>query len=155
MENIPGAFLRDVQIPTQLMRGNTLLMAADKIHCHEPFLQREFGILKDSTNKAGETLMAITTLELVIPIGTCIDMDGATERTNYHFMPTLFSNEITVAFLAIEMVSKCNDGVEVFEFKFHSLGIFIYLYLKTMVFLRKSPDFFVWTSIIYEDLGVN
>ena len=34
-------------------------------------------------------------------------------------------------------------------------GISIYLYLKTIVFLHKSPSFSCWTSIFYEIIGVN
>lgn len=57
-------------------------MAADEIDVHELFLQRQFRVLKDGSDKAGESFMTITTLELIVPILADKDMSRAAERTD-------------------------------------------------------------------------
>ena len=54
LKHIPSRCLGDMDVAAQLMGGNALLMAADKVHGHKPLDEREFGVLKDCTDKAGE-----------------------------------------------------------------------------------------------------
>lgn len=130
-------------------------MATDKIHSHEPFLKGEFSILKDSSYKAGETFLTISTFELIITIGTSIDMYGATMGTNNDFTPTLFSNKVTATFIAIEMANERDERVKMCKFKFHSSRYCIYLYLDNGSFLQNNPGFLSWISIIYLRFSVN
>ena len=81
-------------------------MAADKVHSHKPLLQRKFGVLKDGSHKAGETLVAMSTLELIVPITALIDMGAAAERAHYHLAPTLLGDEVTATLVTIEMVDE-------------------------------------------------
>ena len=130
-------------------------MATDKIHSHEPFLKGEFSILKDSSYKAGETFLTISTFELIIPIGTSIDMYGATMRANNDFPPALFSNEITATFIVVKVTNKRDKRIKMCKFQFHSSRYCIYLYLDNGSFLQKNPGFLSWISIIYLRFSVN
>ena len=127
MENEPRGFLRDINVSAQLTRGNAFLVAADKVHSHKPLLQRQFGVLKDSSHKAGETLVAVSTLELIVPITTFVDMGASAERTHYHLSPTLLGNEITATLVVIEMVDEGDKGIEVFKCKSRSSRYFYLL----------------------------
>lgn len=51
LQHVPCACLGDVEVTAQLMGGNTLLMAADKVHGHEPLDKRQLGILEDCANE--------------------------------------------------------------------------------------------------------
>lgn len=59
------------------------------VHCHTPLLKWEFDIVEDCTYKIGETLLAVSTFELIIPIGAYISMDSSTERTSHKECSTL------------------------------------------------------------------
>ena len=48
------------------MTANTLLVAADKIHSNEPLDEWQLCILKDSTDKTREVLVAFSTVETSI-----------------------------------------------------------------------------------------
>lgn len=103
-------------------------MGRDKIHNHKPLLKREFGVLKDSTNKARETLVTLTTLELIIPVGASIYVLASTERANHFTVPTLLSDEVTATLVRVEVVSEGDKGVEVLKFKIHRLSLrFLYI----------------------------
>ena len=88
-------------------------MATDKVHSHEPLLQREFGILKDSPYKARKPFVAMTAFELVISVTTDIDMLTTTERANHLRTPSLFGDEITAAFVRVEVADKRDERIEV------------------------------------------
>ena len=66
----------------------------------------EFGIVENSTYKTRETLLAISTFELVVSIGTYVSMGTSTERANYITTPTLLSDEITATLVRIEVIGK-------------------------------------------------
>ena len=72
MENEPSGFLSDVDIPCQLSRRYTLLVAADKIHSHKPLNQGYLGVLEDSTygNSEGAVAMGAD----IFPILACVTM---------------------------------------------------------------------------------
>ena len=120
MEDEPRSFLSHINVTAQLTGGNALLVAADKVHSHKPLLQRQLGILKDGSHKAGETLMAMGTLELIVTVATLIDMGATAERAHYHLAPTLLGDEITATLVVIEMVDEGDKGIEVFKCKSHS-----------------------------------
>jgi hypothetical protein len=103
-------------------------VAADKVHSHKPLLQRKFGVLKDGSHKAGETLVAMGTLELIVPVTALIDMGAAAERAHYHLTPTLLGDEITATLVVIEMIDEGDKGIEMFKCKSHSSS---YLYTYT------------------------
>ena len=103
-------------------------MAADKVHSHKPFLQRKFGVLKDGSHKAGETLVAMDTLELIVPVTALIDMGASAERAHYHLAPTLLGDEVTATLVVVEMVDEGDKGIEVFKCKSHSSRYF-YLFI--------------------------
>ncbi len=131
-------------------------MAADKVHSHKPFLQRKFGVLKDGSHKAGETLVAMGTLELIVPVTAFVDMGAFAERPNNHLAPTLLGDEITATLVIVEVINERNKGNEMFKCKSHSLKVFTsYLYLKTMGIFQKVLRFSRWTSIFYGIIGVN
>ena len=127
MEDEPRGFLRHINVAAQLTGGNALLMAADKVHSHKPLLQRQFGVLKDGSDKAGETLVAVSTLELIVPITTFVDMGASAERTHYHLSPTLLGDEIAATLIIVKMIDKGDKGVEMFKCKSHSPRYFYLL----------------------------
>jgi len=128
MEDEPRGFLCNINVTTQLTGGYALLVATDKIHSHEPLLQGQFGILKDSSDKAGETLVAMGTLELIVPVTALIDMGASAERAHYHLSPTLLGDEIAATLVIVEMIDEGDKGIEVFKCKSHSSS---YLYTYT------------------------
>ena len=102
-------------------------MAADKVHSHKPLLQRQFGVLKDGSHKAGETLVAMGTLELIVTVTTLVDMGASAERAHYHLAPTLLGYEITATLVIVKMIGKGDKGVEMFKCKSHSPRYFYLL----------------------------
>lgn len=155
IEDEPRGFLRHINVAAQLTRGNALLVAADKVHSHKPLLQRQFGVLKDGSHKAGETLVAMGTLELIVTITALIYMGATAERAHYHLAPTLLGDEVTATLVTVEMVDEGDKGIEMFKCKSHSLKVFTsYLYLKTMEFFQKVQRFSRWTSMFYGIIGV-
>lgn len=127
MEDEPRGFLRHINVAAQLTGGNALLMAADKVHSHKPLLQRQFGVLKDGSDKAGETFVAMGTLELIVPVTALIDMGTPAERAHYRLTPTLLGNEITATLVIVKMIGKGDKGVEMFKCKSHSSRYFYLL----------------------------
>ena len=85
MENEPSGFLSDVDIPCQLSRRYTLLVAADKIHSHKPLNQGYLGVLEDSTYGNSEGAVAMGTD--IFPILACVTM----------VLPAVGANHITVS----------------------------------------------------------
>ena len=69
-------------------------------------MEWEFGIMEDCTNKTGETFLAVSTLELIVPIRTYVSMCTSTERTYYATTPTLLSDEITATLVIIEVSNE-------------------------------------------------
>ena len=120
MEDEPRGFLRHINVTAQLTGGNALLVAADEIHSHKPLLQRQFGVLKDSPDKAGETLVAMGTLELIVPVPAFVDMGASAEWAHYCLAPTLLSDEIAATLVIVEMVNEGDEGIEMFKCKSHS-----------------------------------
>lgn len=80
-------------------------------------MQRQFGVLKDGSDKAGETLVAVGTLELIVTVTALIDMGATAERAHYHLAPTLLGYEITATLVVVEMIDEGDKGVEVFKCK--------------------------------------
>jgi hypothetical protein len=143
MQHEPSSLLGNMDVSTKLMGRDTLLMATDKVHSHEPLLQWEFGILKDCAYQAGKPFLAVTTFELVVTIGAGIDMYRTTERADNHLMPSLFSNEIPTSFIIVKMIGKGNKGIKVFKFKFHSLSGLLHHYIPSDYdFLSKKSRLF-------------
>ena len=62
--------------------------------------------MEDGTHKARETLLAISTFELIVTIGTYVSMGASTERTNHVPTPTLLSDEITATLVRIKVIDK-------------------------------------------------
>ena len=54
------------------MRRNTLLMATDNVHSHEPFLKWKFSVFKDSPNKTREIRESKCSSSSFIVQGICI-----------------------------------------------------------------------------------
>ena len=128
MEDEPRGFLCNINVAAQLTRGNAILVTADKVHSHKPLLQGKFGVLKDSPDKAGETLVAMGALELIVPVSAFVDMGAAAERAHHSLAPTLLGNEIAATLVAVEMVDERDEGVEVFKCKSHSSSCLTYTY---------------------------
>jgi hypothetical protein len=59
--------------------------------------------VEDCAYKTGETLLAVSTLELIVSIGAYVSMCASTERTNNIATPTLFSDEITTTFIRVKV----------------------------------------------------
>jgi hypothetical protein len=127
MEDESCGFLRHINVTAQLTGGNALLVAADKVYSHKPLLQRQFGVLKDGSHKAGEALVTMGILELIVTVTALIDMGATAERAHYHVAPTLLGNEITATLVVIEMVDEGDKGIEVFKCKSHSSRYFYLL----------------------------
>ena len=62
--------------------------------------------MEDCTHEARETLLAISTFELIVTIGAYVSMGASTERTNHVTTPTLLSDEITATLVRIEMIDE-------------------------------------------------
>ena len=59
--------------------------------------------MEDCAYKTGETLLAVSTLELIVTVGAYISMGASTERTSHITTPTLLSDEITTTFVVVEV----------------------------------------------------
>ena len=59
--------------------------------------------MEDCAYKTGETLLAVSTLELIVTVGTYISMGASTEWTSHITTPTLLSDEITTTFVVVEV----------------------------------------------------
>ena len=81
-------------------------MGRDKVHCHKPLLKGEFGVLKYSSYKAGETPVAMGAFELVIPISAGVYVGVSAEGAYYFPSPSLLGDEITASLFIAEMVGK-------------------------------------------------
>ena len=114
VQNVPRGLLRHLNVPCQLMRGNALLVAADKVHCHKPLLQRQFRILKDGSHKTGKPLVTLGTLELIVAIPADIDMGATAMGADNDLTPTLLGYEITATLVSVEMIDEGDKGIEVF-----------------------------------------
>ena len=62
--------------------------------------------MEDCAYKTGETLLAVSTFELIVTIGTYVSMGTSTERTNHIVTPTLLSDEITATLVRIEVIDE-------------------------------------------------
>jgi hypothetical protein len=110
------------------MAADTLLVAADKVHSHKPLLQRQFGVLKNCSDKTRETLVAVGALELIVTVTAFVDMGASAERAHYHLAPTLLGDEIAATLVVVEMVDEGDEGIEMFKCKSHSSRYF-YLFI--------------------------
>lgn len=59
--------------------------------------------MEDCAYKTGETLLAVSTLELIIPIGTYVSMGASTERASHIITPTLFGDKITATLVRVKV----------------------------------------------------
>lgn len=59
--------------------------------------------MEDCTHKTGETLLAVSTLELIVTVGAYVSMGASTERASYIAAPTLFGNEITATLIRVKV----------------------------------------------------
>jgi hypothetical protein len=85
----------------QLDRGNTLLMTADKVHCHKPLAQGYLGILENRANQHGE--IGAATVTAVFTIGA-FNAFYATAIGAYNvFTPALLFEHLLAAFLGVEI----------------------------------------------------
>ena len=117
-------------------------MAADKVHSHKPLLQRQFRVLKDGSHKAGETLVTMGTLELIVSVPALVDMGAAAERAYNHLTPPLLGNEVTATLVIVEVVDEGDKGVEVFKCKSHSPRYFYLFILENYGNLTKKSSVF-------------
>ena len=78
-------------------------------------------------HKAGETLVAMGTLELIVPVAALIDMGASAERAYYNLAPTLLGDEVTATLIIVEMVDEGDKGIEMFKRKSHSSRYFFLL----------------------------
>lgn len=124
MEDVPRSFLRHFYIPCELVGGYAFLMAADKVHSHKQFLQWQFGVLKNGSDKTRETLVAVGTLELIVTVTALIDMGAAAMRADNHLTPTPLGDKVTATLVAIEMVGEGYEGIKVLKCKSHSSRYF-------------------------------
>jgi hypothetical protein len=102
------------------MGGNTLLMAADKVHGNEPLNQRQFGVLEDSTHETRKVLEAVVATEATI--ATLAAMVCAAVGANHVAVaPTRIDDCLLAFLLGIEIGGERNDVVE--SAKVHVLHI--------------------------------
>ena len=114
MQNVPNSFLCDMNISSQLSRGNAFLVAGDKVHCKKPFHQRNLGILKDSTYGNGEIRLAMAAMKSAI--GTAHTVMLPAERTyNIVLVPSWFKDCPAASFLGIKIIGEFVDAIEVTE----------------------------------------
>ena len=62
--------------------------------------------MEDCTYEARETLLTISTFELIVTIGTYVSMGASAEWTNHITTPTLLSDEITATLVRIEVIDE-------------------------------------------------
>ena len=65
--------------------------------------------MEDCAYKTGETLLAISTLELIITVGAYVSMCTSTEWTHYVTTPTLLSDKITTTLVIVEVSNEGNE----------------------------------------------
>ena len=65
--------------------------------------------MEDCAYKTGETLLAVSTLELIVPVGAYISMGASTERASHITTPTLLSDKITTTFVVVEVSNEGNE----------------------------------------------
>ena len=98
-----------MDVTSELMGGHALLVRGNEVHCHEPLLERQFGILENCPNEAGEPLAAMAAFELVVTVGALIYVGAATERARHLAVPPLFCDEIPAPFVVVEVADERNQ----------------------------------------------
>lgn len=112
VENKPSGFLRDVNVTAELVGRNTLLVAADKVHCHKPLDKGNLGVLKDSSDKHRKVPLAM--VATVAAVSTFYAMVTAAVRAyNVTLFPTRIADSTQATFLGIEVFSEFKNRVKV------------------------------------------
>ena len=92
MQNMPSRFLRDIDVPCQLVRRDTFLMGRYEVHGREPFHQGNLGVLEDCTDKDREVVQAVRAAESAVR--ACIAVMVSAIRTSNIVAPSLFFQEL-------------------------------------------------------------
>lgn len=127
MENELSGFLSCVDIPCQLSRRYTFLVATYKIHSHKPLDKADFGILKDSTYGDCEGTMTVGTdiLTVLACVAMMLSAIGAHHIT---VSPTGLSDSLLTFGGVIKVEGNVYKRIEVSEVnhnKSYVLGISI------------------------------
>ena len=129
MQHVPCRGLRHLDVTAQLMRGNALLVAADKVHGHEPLDEGHLCPLEYSPDKAGEVVQARLAAEApVLPDLTLVR--SAVGADYVAVRPTALDNGLAARFLRVEVRGKGDDVVEFAEVYHSSLHIVVYCITK-------------------------
>lgn len=76
MAEVPRRLVLDADMPRYLIRGNALLGFRHERHSHEPFLQREVGIVEQGASRSREVQGAIGALVFTVRtacLALCVD----------------------------------------------------------------------------------
>lgn len=114
VEDEPRRLLRDGNVRSQLNRGNTLLVAGDKVHSEEPLAEGNLRVLKDSSDSDGEVRLAVVAVES--SVGTAHAVVVSAERANHIVLvPTGLKDSLTALVLGGEVVRQFKYGIETAE----------------------------------------
>jgi hypothetical protein len=114
VENVPSSLLRDTQVTVQLMGGNALLMATDKVHSHKPLDEGNLGVLKDSTYGFREVVVASGAYEPTILPAVAVVVSAV--RTNHITVsPTGLCDSLLALGRSVKVEGDFHEGVEVAE----------------------------------------
>ena len=79
-------------------------MGRDKVHGNKPLLERKLGVLKDSTRKTREVMLAIVATET--SIGTSYTMVLSAMRANHIVTPTNIHKCLLANVLIVEVLDN-------------------------------------------------
>ena len=108
MEHEPCGFLGDAKSAANLVRANAILAIRNHPHSDKPLVERQSGVLKDSSNLDGELFLGM--LALALPHATSGDEANIIPATSGAFdaiRPAALNNEVE----AIIRVGKVLDGL--------------------------------------------
>ena len=114
MQNVPSSFLCDMNISSQLNRGNAFLVAGDKVHCKKPLYKRNLGILKDGSYGYREVRLTVAAMES--PVSTTYAVMLSAERAdNVILVPTGLEYCLAALVFGVEVRSEFVYAVELAE----------------------------------------
>ena len=96
------------------MTADTLLVAADEVHSHKPLDERQLRVLENGTDKAGEVLVASSTMETPV-LGHLAVVLSAIRADNVTVFPSAVDDGFPTLLVGVEVGCERDDVVELAE----------------------------------------
>ena len=140
MKHKPRGFLGYANVFAELDGANTLLMRSEQPDCDEPFLKREFAVLKDTANLRRELLSAIGTLVM----NAIREMKDFAVATTMRAVDTVFPSHLLEMMQAGFLVGESDEDVDkAFEVRHvHVDLLFVYCQYSTKKWVMQMPNLY-------------